>query len=263
MNIVICGAAGKMGQEILNLAKLDQTINVIGALDREDKVGINTNQNNEILSIDKLYSIICKTKSIIIDFTSPQCTLKNIRVAKKCNTPMVIGTTGFNENEKNDISKLSNFIPIVLSPNMSIGMNMVFKLVEVMTKKLLEYNIEILELHHNRKKDAPSGTANKIAEIISSSLGESLANVAVYGRHGINLTRKKNEIGISSIRAGDIVGDHTIYFTGIGERVELTHRAHSRHPFAIGALKAAKWLEHIQSPGLYSMEDVLCINNLY
>jgi 4-hydroxy-tetrahydrodipicolinate reductase len=257
MNIVICGAAGKMGQTIISVAKLDNDVNIVGALDREHK-SINT-KDIIILPIDKLETMLCTTKSVIIDFTNPQCTLHNIKIAQKYDTPIVIGTTGFSEHEKKYILELARDIPIVLSPNMSIGMNIVFKLVEIMTKKLLGYNIEIVELHHNSKKDAPSGTANKIAEIISSNLGENLNDVAIYGRHGINLNRKKNEIGIFSVRAGDIVGDHTVFFTGTGERLELTHRAHSRHPFAIGALKAAKWLSNKKSPGLYSMTDVLDI----
>jgi 4-hydroxy-tetrahydrodipicolinate reductase len=257
MNIVICGAAGKMGQAIISVSKLDSDINIVGALDREHKA-LDT-KNIVILPIDKLETIICTTKSIIIDFTNPKCTLNNVKIAEKYNTPIVIGTTGFNTHEKAYISELSKNIPIVLSPNMSIGMNIVFKLVEIMTKTLLNYNIEIVELHHNSKKDAPSGTSNKIAEIISSNLGETLDDIAIYGRHGINLNRKKNEIGIFSIRAGDIVGDHTIYFTGIGERIELTHRAHSRYPFAIGAIKAAKWLSKIKKSGLYNMSDVLNI----
>ncbi|MDR0915174.1 MAG: 4-hydroxy-tetrahydrodipicolinate reductase [Endomicrobium sp.] len=260
MNIVICGAAGKMGQAIISVSKLDSDINIVGALDREHKA-INT-KNITILPIDKLETIICTTRSVIIDFTNPQCTLNNIKIAKKYDTPIVIGTTGFSEHEKKYILEVAKYIPIVLSPNMSIGMNIVFKLVEIMTRKLLDYNIEIVELHHNSKKDAPSGTANQIADIISSNLGENINDVAIYGRHGTNLNRKKNEIGIFSIRAGDIVGDHTIYFTGIGERLELTHRAHSRYPFAMGALKAAKWLSNKKSHGLYSMADVLDINDL-
>jgi len=259
MKITLCGSAGRMGQSILALAKLDKEIQISGALEREGSEAIGSG-DPVISSVKDLEKFLSKSDSLI-DFTNPVSALKNLEVVRKCKVPVVIGTTGFNEEQKNEILEASEKVPIVFSPNMSVGVNILFKLVEAVGRKIPEYDIEIVELHHNKKKDSPSGTAARLAEIAASSIGEKISKMGVYSRHCVDAVRKKGEIGVFSVRAGDIVGDHTVYFAGPGERIELTHRAHSRDTFAAGALRAAKWLVN-QKPGLYDMADVLDIKNI-
>jgi 4-hydroxy-tetrahydrodipicolinate reductase len=170
---------------------------------------------------------------------------------------MVIGTTGFSAAELDEVRSLARQVPCVCSPNMSVGVNLIYKVIGEMAKTLGDdYDIEVIEAHHRLKKDAPSGTALKIAEVLARSVNRDLNQVGVYARKGLIGERKKGEIGIQSIRAGDIVGDHTIIFGGMGERIEVTHRASSRDTFARGALRAARWVVR-QPPGLYDMMDVL------
>lgn len=254
MKIVICGAAGKMGQTIINLAKKDDNFKIIAALEHEDSkaIGIVNPAVSSVKDLDKFL----QEADAIIDFTNPEGTLNNLEYAKKHNVPIIIGTTGFNEQQKQKVEEFSKSVPIVFSPNMSIGVNILFKLVDETARKMSDYDVEILELHHNKKKDAPSGTAAKLAEVVASAKCKNVEDIAVYGRYGANSLRTKDEVGVFSIRAGDIVGDHTVYFVGPGERIELTHRASSRDTFAAGALKAAKWIIN-QKPGLYDMADVL------
>jgi 4-hydroxy-tetrahydrodipicolinate reductase len=259
MRITLCGSAGRMGRSILALAKLDKEIQVSGALEHEGSKAIGSG-DPVICSVKDLEKFLSKSDSLI-DFTNPVSALSNLEIAKKCKVPVVIGTTGFDEEQKNEILETSKRVPIVFSPNMSVGVNILFKLVGAVGRKIPEYNIEIVELHHNKKKDSPSGTAARLAEIAASSIGEKIREVGIYGRHCADAVRKKGEIGVFSVRAGDIVGDHTVYFAGPGERIELTHRAHSRDTFAAGALRAAKWLVD-QKPGLYDMADVLNIKDI-
>jgi 4-hydroxy-tetrahydrodipicolinate reductase len=254
MNLVIYGAAGKMGQSIINLAKKDDNFKIVTALEHEGNRAINTGEPI-IYSIKDLDRFLIEA-DVIIDFTNPESSLSNLLYADRYSVPIVIGTTGFNIEQKQKIKAISERIPVLLSPNMSIGVNILFKLVKEVAEKMIDFDVEILELHHNKKKDAPSGTASKLAEIVASARGKNIEDVAVYERHGITSSRTKEEIGVFSIRAGDIVGDHTVYFAGQGERIELTHRASSRDTFAAGALKAAKWIGK-QKPGLYDMTDVL------
>jgi 4-hydroxy-tetrahydrodipicolinate reductase len=256
MKITVCGAAGRMGQAIIAIAKEDSDIQISGALDLGSNKAIGTG-NPIISSVGDLEEILTDT-DVLIDFTMPGSTLKNLSLAVKHKVSIVIGTTGFSKKQKEEILDASKSIPIVFSPNMSVGVNILFKLVEKVAKKIPDYDIEIVELHHNKKKDSPSGTAAKLAEIAASSIGEDVNEMCVYGRHSADAARKKGEIGILSVRAGDIIGDHTVYFVGHGERIELTHRAHSRDAFAAGAIKASKWLA-TQGPGLYDMADVLSL----
>jgi 4-hydroxy-tetrahydrodipicolinate reductase len=193
---------------------------------------------------------------VLIDFTNPDSALKNIEAAKKYNVPVVIGTTGFIDEQKEKITEISKVVPIVMSPNMSVGVNLLFKLVKEAANKIPDYDIEIVELHHNKKQDSPSGTAAKLAEIAAAAIGQNISEAGVYGRRSVHAVRRKDEIGIMSVRGGDIVGEHTVYFVGPGERIELTHRAQSRDTFAAGAVRAAKWLVD-KKPGLYDMQDVL------
>ncbi|MDR1401054.1 MAG: 4-hydroxy-tetrahydrodipicolinate reductase [Endomicrobium sp.] len=259
MKIVICGAAGRMGQAIIKLAKLDEEVKILGVFESDGSMAIGTG-DPIIYSVRDLKNFLSETDSVI-DFTNPSSTLENLEFVKEFKVSLVIGTTGFNEKQKNKIVETSRSVPIVFSPNMSAGVNILFKLVETVVEKIPDYDIEIVELHHNKKKDSPSGTAAKLAEIAATSLGKNVKDIGVYGRYSSNTLRKKDEIGLFSIRAGDIVGDHTVYFAGPGERIELTHRAHSRNTFASGALRAAKWVVN-QEPGLYDMIDVLNIKNI-
>lgn len=195
--------------------------------------------------------------SIIIDFSLPKASMKNVWYASIQGKAMVIGTTGFSDEQKDTLIDLAGKIPIVMAPNMSIGVNVMFKAVGMLTEMLGEdYDIEIVETHHRFKKDAPSGTAKGLAQRVAQARGVELSDHARYERNGIIGERSQGEIGIQTLRAGDIVGEHTVLFAGTGERIEITHRAHSRENFAKGALRAAKWLDG-KGPGLYSMIDVL------
>jgi 4-hydroxy-tetrahydrodipicolinate reductase len=254
MKIVVCGAAGRMGQAIINLIKEDSCLEVLAALDHEGSKAIGV--GSPVISSVGILEKVLKKANVIVDFTNPEGSLSNLLYADRYNVPIVIGTTGFNIDQKQKIKEISKRIPVVLSPNMSIGVNILFKLVKEAAEKMTDFDVEILELHHNKKKDAPSGTAAKLAEIAASARSKNIEDIVVYGRNGIISPRTKDEIGVFSIRAGDIVGDHTVYFAGQGERLELTHRASSRDTFAAGALRAAKWLVK-QKPGLYDMADVL------
>ncbi len=260
IKLTVCGAAGRMGNRIIALASVDKEFKLVGAVESPDHNSLGKIVGDNI-TITSDFEHVVKNSDVIIDFTSPTATIEHINIAKKNNKPIVIGTTGLN-NEQTDILKsVSKTIPVVFAPNMSIGVNLLFKLVREVSQKLSDYDIEIIESHHNQKKDSPSGTANKFAEIIAETLNRNLTKTAVYGRKGIVGARKKEEIGISSIRAGDIVGEHTIVFAGIGERIELIHRAHSRDAFVSGALYAAKWIVN-KPAGIYDMQDVLGLKRI-
>jgi 4-hydroxy-tetrahydrodipicolinate reductase len=194
---------------------------------------------------------------VLVDFTRPEGTLAHVQVCRKRGIHMVIGTTGFQAAQKTSIVAATQEIPIVMAPNMSVGVNLTFKLVELAAKVLGEgYDVEIIEAHHRHKVDAPSGTALRLGEVIAAALGRDLAQDAVYAREGVTGERKASTIGFATVRGGDIVGDHTALFAGIGERVEITHRAASRATFALGALRAARFLAGKKS-GLFDMQDVL------
>jgi 4-hydroxy-tetrahydrodipicolinate reductase len=194
---------------------------------------------------------------VVVDFTHHDATITHLHQAAAARKPMVIGTTGFSAAEMETIRDLAREIPCVQAPNMSMGVNLMFKVVADMARVLGEgFDVEIIEAHHHHKKDAPSGTAMKLAHNVASALGRNLEQVAVYERRGLIGERKPGCIGIQTIRAGDIVGEHTVIFAGVGERLEVIHRAHSRDNFARGAVKAALWVVN-QPPGLYDMQHVL------
>ena len=194
---------------------------------------------------------------VLIDFTTPEATLQHLALCQQNRKAMVIGTTGFSESQHQRIANSGETIPIVFAPNMSIGVNLCFNLLEQAARVLGDdVDIEIIEAHHRHKKDAPSGTALKMGEIVAQTLDRNLQQVALYGREGMGEERDRKTIGFSTVRAGDIVGDHTVIFAGLGERVEITHKASSRMTFAIGAVRAANWIAD-KDPGLYSMRDVL------
>ncbi len=239
-SIVVTGANGRMGQTILRCAKEDPEIRIAGFLDRDEKL-----------------DSFLKPGVVVIDFTIHTATPELIKVAAARKCPMVIGTTGFTEAELKVIRNASKRLPVMLAPNMSVGVNLLFDLTRRVTAVLKNRaDVEIIEKHHRRKKDSPSGTAAKLLEIVAEELKQKSTKAARHGRVGDVGERTASEIGVHAIRGGDFVGEHTVLYAGDGEVVEITHKASSRDIFARGALVAAKWVAR-QKPGLYDMLDVL------
>ncbi|MFP3019369.1 MAG: 4-hydroxy-tetrahydrodipicolinate reductase [Arsenophonus sp.] len=268
VRVAIVGAGGRMGRELIKAVSERNDIILGAVLERKGSsiVGIDA---GELVGIGFLNIIICDDLinvldkfDILIDFTRPKGTQYYLSVCKKYSKAMIIGTTGFNQIEQKSIEEAAKTIPIVLSENFSVGINLVLKLLEKTAKVIGKYSdIEIIEAHHRYKIDAPSGTALAMGDIIAKSIGCDLRNHAIYDRKGIIGERKNNSIGFATIRAGDIVGEHTAIFVDIGERIEITHKASSRITFANGALKACLWLNG-KICGLYSMKDVLNLDNI-
>ncbi len=246
IKVCIAGSSGKMGKAIAETVLLTEGVEIGALLERADFPDIGKILNGIEVSAGVKGASAC---DCLIDFTTPTATLEHLSGFEGS---AVIGTTGFTGAEKEGIQKYSEKFPVVFAPNMSKGVNLFFQLVRRTAEKLKDYDIEIVEAHHNKKKDSPSGTALKLAEEIKSV--RELTDV--YGRHGMTGARKKNEIGIHSVRAGDIVGDHSVVFAGPGECFEISHRAYSRNCFAEGAVAAALWLDG-KKPGLYGMSEVL------
>lgn len=253
INVGVIGA-GKMSGMVIELINKDPELKLVFVVEKDGHPSIGKEMYG-IKVIDDLYLGI-NGADVLADFTSPEATIFNLDIATQCRKPMVIGTTGLSSDQIVHLKECAEFIPILYSANMSYGMNLLFKVIGEMAKDLSDYDVEIIEAHHRRKVDAPSGTAKKLAEIIACARALELEDVAVHGRKGKVGARKKEEIGIMAIRAGDIVGDHTILFGGDGERIEIVHRVTSRECFAQGALKATKFLVG-QDPGLYSMNDLM------
>ena len=265
VEIIVLGARGRMGQMVLwACAKIlrekgSTSLAVIGAVEAKGNPSI-----GQILSVDGLevkigdsLEAVIKPGCVLIDFTSPESSMASLEIAERAGAAHVLCTTGFTPEQKQRIQKASQKIPVVLSPNMSIGVSVMFKVAEMVARALgQDFDVEIIEAHHNQKKDSPSGTALGFAEAVAKGLDASLDDVAVYGRHGMVGARPKGEIGIHAVRGGDIVGDHTVLFAGDGERIELRHVAHSRQNFAQGAVRAALFLKG-KPAGLYTMLDVL------
>ena len=238
--VAINGSKGKMGQTLVEAVNLNTNSSLGAALDKGD------NLNDSLQDFD-----------VLIDFSRPEASLNAISICKNSGKAMVIGTTGFSDEELEVINQAATQIPIVFAPNMSVGVNLTLKLLETSAKVIgHDSSIEIIETHHRYKVDSPSGTALKMGEVVANALGRDLADCAIYGREGIDEPRDLNTIGFSSIRGGDVVGDHTVTFFMDGERVEITHKASSRMIYANGAVRAANWLFDKPS-GLYSMQDVL------
>lgn len=263
INVIVAGAAGRMGCRLVALIKDSTTLTLAGAAEGKAHPAVGNDAGETagcgrmgILITDDL-SLLLDRGEVVVDFSAPEATLHHLRTVAQRKRAMVIGTTGFSVSQLEELKSLAGQVPCVLSPNMSVGVNLICKVISEMAKTLGdEYDIEVIEAHHRLKKDAPSGTALKIAEVLAEAVNRDLDQVGVYARKGLIGERKKGEIGIQTIRAGDIVGDHTILFGGIGERIEVTHRASSRDTFAGGALRAARWVVR-QQPGLYDMMDVL------
>jgi 4-hydroxy-tetrahydrodipicolinate reductase len=263
IKVIIAGTAGRMGARLVALMEESAALTLVAAVEKKGHVAVGEDagelagcSSNLVIISDDLSACI-ERGDVIIDFSSPQATLEHMHIAATHHRAMVIGTTGFSASEMDELRSLGKQLPCVYSPNMSVGVNLLFKVIAEMAKTLHEdYDIEVIEAHHRLKKDAPSGTALKMAEVLAKAIGKDLTQAAVYTRKGMIGERKRGEIGIQTIRAGDIVGDHTVIFGGMGERLELTHRAQSRDTFVRGALRAARWVVK-QPPGLYDMLDVL------
>lgn len=268
VKIAIAGAAGRMGRNLVKATHHNENALVGAGSERSESslIGVDVGElcaegHLGVTLVDSLESVI-DSFDVIIDFTAPQSTLANLELCKKYNKKLVIGTTGFSDEERALIDEAAKEIPIVMAPNYSVGVNLVFKLLEKAAKVMGDYcDIEIIEAHHRHKVDAPSGTAIGMGEAIAGAMGNKLSDVAVYTREGITGERSRDEIGFATIRAGDIVGEHTAMFADIGERVEISHKATDRMTFANGAVKAAVWLDD-KNPGFYSMTDVLGLNEL-
>jgi 4-hydroxy-tetrahydrodipicolinate reductase len=264
---IVTGAGGKMGARIISLISSSEDIQVVGAIEvtghpiigRDIGHSLGLGRTGAVVS-DKLADCVDQA-DVVIDFTNHEASLNYLKIASERNRAIVIGSTGFTAEEMKIVKSLPEKTRCVLSPNMSVGVNVMLKVLEYCAGILGDdYDVEILEAHHHLKKDAPSGTALQMAQVIADKLGRDFQKDAVYARKGLIGERKKTEIGIQTIRAGDIVGEHTVMFGGIGERLEITHRAHSRDNFAKGAIRAAQWIVR-QKNGLYDMQDVLGLKN--
>lgn len=262
---VVTGAAGRMGSRIINVLSTSEGIRLSGAIERKGHALVGQDANGPagipsggVLNVitDDLAAAL-KAGDVLIDFTLPEASLEHLKACAEQGKAIVIGSTGFTREQMAEVNKYAQKAPCVLSPNMSIGVNLCFKVLAEIARTIGEdYDMEIVEAHHRMKKDAPSGTAVKMAQVLAAAVNRNLDEVGVYTRKGMIGERTRKEIGIQTLRAGDIVGEHTVLFAGKGERIEITHRAHSRDTFAAGAVRAAKWVVG-KKPGLYDMQDVL------
>lgn len=261
--VIVAGTAGRMGGRLVALLTQSDALTLVGALEGKGHESIGKDAG-EVAGCERTGVLIGHDLAaaiglgeVVIDFSTPAASLAHLKIAAEHKRAMVIGTTGFSTSDLEEVRMLAKSAPCVLSPNMSVGINLIFKAIAEMAKTLGEgYDIEVIEAHHRLKKDAPSGTALKMAQVLAQATNRDLDHVGVYSRKGMIGERKPGEIGIQAIRAGDIVGEHTVLFGGMGERIEVTHRAQSRDTFAAGALRAARWVVS-QPPGLYDMQDVL------
>jgi 4-hydroxy-tetrahydrodipicolinate reductase len=262
LNIVIAGSTGRMGHALLEGVIGDAELKLHAALDLAGNPAIGRDAGELVgspcgVKVSADVAAALQGADVLVDFTRPEATMEYIAACRKAGVKLVIGTTGFSTEQKLAIQDAARDIAIVFAPNMSVGVNLLINLVQSAAKVLAEgYDIEIIEAHHRHKVDAPSGTALRLGEAAAGALGRNLAECAVYGREGVTGERDANTIGFATVRGGDVVGDHTVLFAGTGERVELTHKASSRATFALGALRAAKFLAGKQS-GLFDMQDVL------
>jgi 4-hydroxy-tetrahydrodipicolinate reductase len=262
MKIAIAGATGRMGKMLIEAVLNCTDAQLVGALEHEscpllgEDAGAFLGKKTGVAITSDIAKALSNAE-FLIDFTRPEGTMAHLAVAQKTNTKMIIGTTGLSPEQIDSLKKVSANLAVVFAPNMSVGVNATFKLLEIAAKMLNEgYDIEIVEAHHRHKVDAPSGTALRMGEVIADALGEKLDDVAIYAREGHTGERKAGSIGFATIRGGDIVGDHTVLFAGEGERIEISHKSSSRQSYAQGSLRAARFLQG-QRSGLYDMQDVL------
>jgi len=263
IRIAIVGAAGRMGLNLIQACELTDGLELTAAIERVGSPSVGKNvavlagcQSVDVEVTDSLLAVVDRF-DVLIDFTRPEPTLDHLEICRKYAKKMVIGTTGFTADQKAVIAEAAKETAIMLAPNMSVGVNLTLKLLEITAKVMGDYtDIEVIEAHHRHKVDAPSGTALRMGEVVAEALGRTLEECAIYGREGNTGERDRKTIGFSTIRAGDIVGDHTVMFADEGERVEITHKASSRMTFANGAMRASSWIMAKPS-GLYDMQDVL------
>ncbi|MGB8992542.1 MAG: 4-hydroxy-tetrahydrodipicolinate reductase [Desulfobaccales bacterium] len=260
---IVTGVAGRMGGRIVHLMETADGIQLVGAVERPEHPAVGRDVGEVVglppkgITVAGSLSQVLPQGEVVIEFTHPEPSLAHLLEVANANKAMVLGTTGFSPPQIAEIHALASRAHLVFAPNMSVGVNLMFKVVADIARILGDgYDVEIVEAHHRLKKDAPSGTAIKLGQVIAHALGRELEKAGIYARHGIIGERTKDEIGIQTVRAGDIVGEHTVLFGGLGERLEIIHRAHSRDNFARGAVRAALWVVS-QPPGLYDMQDVL------
>ncbi|MDD3326751.1 MAG: 4-hydroxy-tetrahydrodipicolinate reductase [Zoogloea sp.] len=262
IRIAIAGASGRMGRMLVESTLKVSDTALVAAFDQPDSPFIGKDAGELVglpcgVAISSDVAAGLAQADCLIDFTRPEGTLHHLELARAAGCGMVIGTTGFSADGKAAIAAAAELIPVVFAPNMAVGMNAVFKLLDVAARILSEgYDVEIIEAHHRLKVDAPSGTALRMGEVVADALGRDLDACAIYGREGVTGEREGQTIGFSTIRGGDIVGDHTVLFAGIGERIEITHKSGSRMPYAAGSLRAARFIAPRKS-GLFDMQDVL------
>ncbi|SMC20161.1 dihydrodipicolinate reductase [Desulfacinum hydrothermale DSM 13146] len=259
----VAGIGGRMGSRIAQILKEEDGIQLVGGFERAGHPAVGQDVSSITggaptgLLVSGSFQELPGPVDVVIDFTTADASLANLQAAAERKPAMVIGSTGFTPPMLEKARSLARSIPCVLAPNMSVGVNVLFKVVEELTRLLgPAYDVEIVETHHRFKKDAPSGTALRLAEAAAAARGRRLEEVGVFERHGLIGERPEGAIGVQTLRGGDVVGEHTVLFAGMGERIEVTHRAHSRDNFARGAVHAAKWVV-TQPPGLYDMQDVL------
>jgi 4-hydroxy-tetrahydrodipicolinate reductase len=260
---IVSGPAGRMGGRIIHLIEAAEGISLAGAFERPGHPAVDKDVGEAVglpamgVKVADYLREVLGEGDVVIEFTHPEASLAHLREVAAAGKAMVLGTTGFSPAQVAEIHALGARTRLVFAPNMSVGVNLMFKVVADIAKVLQEgYDVEIIEAHHRLKKDAPSGTALKLAQVIAHALGRDLEKVGVYARHGIIGQRTDKEIGLQTVRAGDIVGEHTVLFGGIGERLEIIHRAHNRDNFAKGAVRAAQWVVN-QPLACYDMQDVL------
>ena len=268
IKIVIAGVSGRMGHALLEGVLADVDLQLHGALDRADSpqigqdAGVQLGKNSGVIITGDVTEAL-KGADVLVDFTRPEASLLYLEACKHAGVKHVIGTTGFTVEQKAKITAAAKEIAIVFAPNMSVGVTLLINLVEQAAKVLNDgYDIEVVEMHHRHKVDAPSGTALRLGEAAALGLRQNLSDCAIYAREGVTGEREAGKIGFATLRGGDVVGDHTVIFAGIGERVEITHKASSRATFALGALRAAKFLaakdpSNVKDKGLFDMRDVL------
>ena len=267
LRVAVAGASGRMGRMLIEAIHNADDCRLAGALDRTESTALDTDAAAFLGAASGVQIVSdlragLKDAQILIDFTRPEGTLAHLAVCREMGVKVVIGTTGFSDAQKAEIAGFAKDIAIVMAPNMSVGVNVTLKLLEMAAKALSTgYDIEIVEAHHRHKVDAPSGTALKMGEVIADALGRDLKDCAVYAREGVTGERDPSSIGFATIRGGDIVGDHTVLFAGTGERIEITHKSSSRATYAQGSLRAARFLA-TQESGLFDMFDVLGLQTL-
>lgn len=267
IHIVIVGACGRMGKMITQHIEQQVDMRIVGAITSPNHPMLG-HDVGEVAGIRPIgvpvtnnLSEIIDESDLVIEFTSPKATIEHLRDVVDASKAMIIGTTGFNDEELMEVNQTATAIPCVMAPNMSLCVNILFQVIPIITKALGEdYDIEVIETHHRAKVDAPSGTAQRLAGLIAETLELELPSVAVYGRHGNLCKRPKQEIGIHALRGGDLIGDHTVLYAGTAERLEITHRAQNRKAYAAGTLRAARWVVNAPN-GLHDFRDVILSNH--